>query len=293
MNVQVLQRLFIMVAVGILMTHSNRVLAQNKKQVVANDWQKLGPGGGGAAFIPTFSYQNPGDFFIRCDMTGAYHSKDGGQSYRQMNFDNGASSFAFDPLDSNTVYAGSAVLNRSKDGGKTWMQLFPQKQEIIHEKFTGDHAEYTLQTRAGSLYPAAGGAINAVLADPLTAGTLYFTMGNFFYYSFNAGKIWKRKTLRQSILSLYSDASLQNEVYLFSAEALYVFNKKNQVFSRIPFPAAMSPAFSFTAGVSAHSGQLLIYALHHDVSKAIEGEFGYTQIWTSGDKGRSWTSTIG
>ena len=151
-----------MIVTGILMPPGNTVLAQNKRQVVANDWQKLGPGGGGAAFIPTFSYQNPGDFFIRCDMTGAYRSKDGGQSYRQMNFDNGSSSFAYDPLDSNTVYAGSAVLNRSKDGGKTWMQLFPQKQEIISEEFSGDHVEYTMQPRAGSLYAAAVGNINAI-----------------------------------------------------------------------------------------------------------------------------------
>jgi len=37
--------------------------AQDKQQ-----WVKLGPGGGGSTFIPTFSYASPDHFLIRCDM---------------------------------------------------------------------------------------------------------------------------------------------------------------------------------------------------------------------------------
>src|SRR5689334_16574275 len=88
-------------------------------------WEKVGPGGGGATFIPTFSYQSDDNFLIRCDMTGSYLTKDGGQSYQQINFPNGAAGFAYDPKDSNTIYIGSSTLNQSKDGGKTWQLLFP------------------------------------------------------------------------------------------------------------------------------------------------------------------------
>src|SRR5205085_7650694 len=114
-------------------------IAEKDKKV---DWEKIGPGGGGATFIPTFSYNNDEKFFVRCDMTGSYLTNDGGQSFRQINFDNGVSSFAFDAGDSNNIYVGSMVLNQSTDGGKTWKILFPEKKDIVSEAYSGDHAEY-------------------------------------------------------------------------------------------------------------------------------------------------------
>ncbi|MEJ0031655.1 MAG: hypothetical protein WDO15_15325 [Bacteroidota bacterium] len=53
-------------------------------------WEKIGPGGGGATFIPTFSYESTNEFLVRCDMTGAYITIDGGDSYSQVNFPNGS-----------------------------------------------------------------------------------------------------------------------------------------------------------------------------------------------------------
>ena len=93
-------------------------------------WQKLGPGGGGSTFIPTFSDQSPNHFLVRCDMTGSYLTTNGGRSYQQINFANGANAFAYAPGDSNTIYIGSAALNRSVDGGKTWSQIYPKQNEI-------------------------------------------------------------------------------------------------------------------------------------------------------------------
>src|ERR1041384_1894256 len=55
-------------------------------------WDKLGPGGGGATFIPTFAYGKPEEFTVRCDMTGSYITHNGGEAFDQGNFSNGASS---------------------------------------------------------------------------------------------------------------------------------------------------------------------------------------------------------
>src|SRR4051812_46728729 len=63
-----------------------------------NTWERIGPGGGGATFLPTFSYDDPSKFIVRCDMTGSYFSTSQGNSYSQFNFDNGANSYCFDPL---------------------------------------------------------------------------------------------------------------------------------------------------------------------------------------------------
>src|ERR671912_401183 len=195
-----------------------------------SDWSKLGPGGGGATFFPTFSYHTEKEFLVRCDMTGSYLTKDGGESYHQINFPNGANSFAFDPHDNTTIYIGSSSLNRSTDGGKTWEQIFPVKEEIVSEKYEGDHANYSFKTVSTSLYNSESGDINSI----------------------------------------------------------YTFNKRSNAVIEKVLPPAMVPAFSFSGGTVKDSEQVILYALHHDQSKAIEEEFGYTTLWTSLDNGATW-----
>ena len=93
---------------------------------------------------------------IRCDMTGAYLTKDGGSSFSQINYPNGSYSFAFDPQDPEVIYIGSNALNRSSDGGKTWKRIFPAEEEIIKEISSGDHASFSILTKEGSLYSSVG-----------------------------------------------------------------------------------------------------------------------------------------
>src|SRR5579863_3488227 len=143
-----------------------------------NNWQRLGPGGGGATFLPTFSYRSPQDFFIRCDMTGSYLTNDSGESYKQLNFDNGASSYAFDPNNNKIIYCGSVFLNRMTDGGKTWQQIFPKQSDITERKFYGDHAEYQIKANSSSLYADKYSQIKNIKVDPIDSRKVYFSMGN-------------------------------------------------------------------------------------------------------------------
>jgi len=254
-----------------------------------SDWTKLGPGGGGATFFPTFSYKTEEEFLVRCDMTGSYLTKDGGESYHQINFPNGANSFAFDPHDTTTIYIGSSSLNRSADGGKTWEQIFPVKEEIVSEKYEGDHANYSFKTVSTSLYNSESPDINRIKVDPLKKNMLYFSMGKVFYYSHDRGKTFNRKDLQQAVDFMYTNlASLQDEVLIFTANSIYTFNKSSNAVVEKALPAAMVPAFSFTGGKVKDSEQVILYALHHDQSKTIEEEFGYTTLWTSLDNGATW-----
>lgn len=256
-------------------------------------WEKIGPGGGGAIFIPTFSYKSPDNFLLRCDMTGSYLTRDGGVSYRQIDLAGGASSYAWDPIDSNIVYIGSASLNRSKDGGKTWTRIFPAKEEITHEIFRGDHADYSIETSENSLYSKTSGRIGAIRVDPLKPGSVYFSMGSYFYYTTDSGKNFKRESLQQGIDFIYTNKeALKDEVYIFSASALYVFNKSSHKISLKNFPASMSPAFSFTGGTEAKSDKVIYYALHHDQSKEIQEEFGHSEVWYSEDLGNTWKQIL-
>lgn len=277
----------------LIFTGCNSVPETNKKESAVAKWEKLGPGGGGAIFIPTISYKSPDNFLLRCDMTGSYLTRDGGASYQQINFAGGASSYAYDPIDSNIVYIGSAALNRSSDGGKTWARIFPGRDEIKHEIFKGDHADYTVETTENSLYAGKSGRISAIRIDPLKSGSIYFSMGPYFFYTSDSGKNWKRESLQESINFIYTNkAALKNDVAIFTASSVYLFNKSTLKISQKNLPVVMSPAFSFTGGTEAKSKKVIFYALHHDTSQDIQGEFGHSEVWQSEDLGNTWKQIL-
>jgi photosystem II stability/assembly factor-like uncharacterized protein len=265
----------------------------NEQQKPVINWEKIGPGGGGAIFIPTFSYKSPDKFLLRCDMTGSYLTQNGGVSYQQIDLAGGASSYAWDPLDSNIVYIGSAFLNRSEDGGRTWTRVFPAKEEVTREIFRGDHADYRIETTESSLYSNTSGRINAIRVDPLIPGSVYFSMDSYFFYSSDSGRSWKRESLQESIEYIYTNiTSLKDDVYIFTSSSVFVFNKSSLKISRKNLPGDMSPAFSFTGGVEAKGDKVIFYALHHDQSEEIQEEFGHSEVWCSEDIGNTWKQLL-
>lgn len=263
-----------------------------RKSMMTSDkllWNKIGPGGGGAIFIPTFSYKSADYFLLRCDMTGSYLSRDGGSSYQQINLAGGASSFAWDPADSNIVYIGSACLSRSADGGKSFERIFPPREEITGEQFIGDHADYSIITSKSSLYDRESGRIGAIRADPMKPGFVYFSMGSYFYYPDKSDKEWKRESLEQPVSFIYASKTVsKDEVYIFTESSVVVFNKSSQSIHGKKLPDKMSPAFSFSGGIEAGSGKPIFYALHHDTTQPIQDEFGHSEVWISEDLGDTW-----
>lgn len=265
--------------------------AINKTDTTAETygWQRVGPGGGGATFIPTFSYHNVNNFLVRCDMTGAYITSNGGESYNQINNANGSHSFAYDPADSNTIYIGSLVLNKSADGGKTWQQIFPAKKDVVSGRFVGDHAEYEIKTGDTALAQNRLEEITAIRVDPLQKGALYFANGNNFYYTANGGETWAKKTLGHRIQYIYTNTStLKDEVYIFTEDSTFIFHKNNAAITGNALPAAVRPAGSFTAGTVKGSGKTIFYALHNIAGSVNTFAFAHCEVWRSTDFGATW-----
>ena len=262
---------------------------KEEQAIVSPQWELIGPGGGGATFIPTFSYSNEDQFIVRCDMTGAYLTKDGGTSYDQINFPNGSTSFAYDPLDSNTLYIGSATLNRSIDGGRSWDRIFPASEDITHEIFSGDHANYHIETKENSLYPTEGSvSISNIKIDSEDNKKIYFSIDNYFYYSKDGGQEWSRLILNGSIVFIYSNKFLKEEVYIFTSNSMCVLNKKNWTFSEEALPVQMQPAFSTTGGLIKGTKDVVFYSLHNNEPQRDLGLPSPTTLWRSNDFGKSW-----
>ena len=273
---------------------------KNDARTATSQWEKVGPGGGGSTFIPTFSYQNANDFFIKCDMTGSYLTHNGGNSYQQFNHENGSSCFAFDPSDPNTLYIGSDYLSQSKDGGKTWIRIFPKKEDILKETFHGDHANYRITPTENSLYPKEELQVKTIKVDPFYPKNIYFSMGAYFFYSTNKGKTWSRETIGNPIDNIFTNkTTAKNEVYIFTTDTIFIFSKTTKAIRKREIPKAMAPAFSFTAGnvkntVTQERDEadgikgVIFYALHHDVMKENAFVFVHSEIWTSIDMGLTW-----
>ncbi|WP_299534640.1 sialidase family protein [Ulvibacterium sp.] len=269
---------------------------------VPRNWTRLGPGGGGSTFIPTFSYHSEKEFFIRCDMTGAYHTKNGGSSYREINYPNGSRSFAYDPNNPNVLYIGANTLNRSVDGGKTWEIMYPFEEDIIKESFSGDHADYSIRTKENSLYNVDSNsvaftnspAITNIKVDPIDSNFIYFSFDDFFFHTQNGGKSWRRLKMGDKIDYIYTNSSdAKDKVLVFTASSVNVVDKKSWKASVNGYPSKMQPAFSITGGTVLEGKSSVFYGLHNDEPDPSHGISAPTELWISKDQGKTWRRNEG
>ena len=121
-------------------------------------WTILGPGGGGTTKRPAISPHDAHIVLVACDMTGAYVTVNGGDSWRMFNLGTDVSSFGFDPSDADVMYAGTTALWRSTDRGRTWAMAFPDPSLGTRTLLLGDHADAVIDT-ADPLYPKARGRV--------------------------------------------------------------------------------------------------------------------------------------
>ena len=155
------------------------------------DFKVLGPGGGGAMFNPTVSPHDPNTVLISCDMTGAYITHDGGQSWRMFNLRGVVRFFVFDPLDPKVMYAQANGLWRSTDAGETWNLVYPKPAKIKAIVMRSDHADEKLVADPDPL-----GTVAAMAVDPENSKLLYAVAGDkghpVLFISQDSGETWQR-----------------------------------------------------------------------------------------------------
>lgn len=144
---------------------------------------------------PTISPHDPRIVVEHCDMTGAYITLDGAQSWRMFNLRSVVNTFAFDPRNARVIYAGNEALWRSEDTGRTWNMIFPDPKKNTVEHQNGDHAEYSLTTGDTS-FPAGRSIAANVVED---GGRIWVAFGprrgadaSLLYSSPDRGATWSR-----------------------------------------------------------------------------------------------------
>jgi photosystem II stability/assembly factor-like uncharacterized protein len=150
----------------------------------------IGPGGGGAMYLPTISPLDPASVFVSCDMTGEYLTRDAGASWRMFNLRGRARFFVFDPKDRNVMYVQTSGLWRSSDAGQTWTMIHPDPATIRGVEMADDHAGETIVSDG----KPEGQAV-AMDIDPTDSRTLIAAFGNrrkaSLYISKDQGKSWR------------------------------------------------------------------------------------------------------
>jgi photosystem II stability/assembly factor-like uncharacterized protein len=141
-------------------------------------WQVIGPGGGGSMFTPTVSPHDPDHVFLRCDMTGAYVSRDGGRQWRMFNLRSVVQDFEFDPQVPGRAYAAGSGLYRTDDWGESWTLIYPEKKDIAAERMVADHGNQWFETpELKDKYRA----IEKVRVDPDDNSRLFIGTSAFHY----------------------------------------------------------------------------------------------------------------
>lgn len=259
------------------------------KEVKSNGWCHIGPGGGGAQFIPAIHPDNPDVAFIACDMSGLYHTVDGGYTWRMIRLSGTAGCIAIDPHNPDTVYVGTYALFRSMDGGESWQRVLPKGKEdpIVF----GDEA--ALKFPAEGVWP--GGWVTAIEIDPDVEKNIYMGCSVPFFFRENSapkllhsadgGDTWEDEGAPPEGTSIFRILADQESVgKLFVATERGIFYRNNERWEPCRKGLPQGGIVDFTGGMSRASGKTLLYAT---VSWK-EGEEAHTGVFFSEDKGESW-----
>ena len=236
----------------------------------------IGPGGGGAMFNPTISPHDSSTVLVSCDMTGAYITHDGGQSWRMFNLRGVIRFFAFDPMDPKTIYAANDALWRSSDDGNSWKLVYPKPAAVEGVRMGSDHAEEAVIAEPNPL-----GIIIAMAIDPQDSRILYVAASRkgsaSLFVSHDAGNSWQElNELPETPRRMWIDPASPKDartIYMAGVHSLMV--KSGAGLRQFPTSFAMRDVSLGFGG----DGKPIIYAASQ------------TGLFVSRDGGESWNTS--
>jgi photosystem II stability/assembly factor-like uncharacterized protein len=252
-----------------------------------DNWAIVGYGGGGAMFNPSVSPHNPDYSYVACDMSQSFVTYNGGESWRMINLRGMVQFFAFDPLDSNTIYAKSICLFRSTDKGNEWNVIYPDPSEITGIVSKGDEANEYIITKDSTKRK-----VLAFSVDPANSKMLYAAISidkeNGFYFSNDAGTHWtKDKILEDGAKNIFVlPSSPENNRTIYITGENTVTEKENGLWKINKGPEGVKKLTQFAGGFDHKLNKYIIYATSGKSYFNSAGD--KSGIWYTENGGESW-----
>ena len=248
-------------------------------------WRIVGPGGGGAMYTPAVSPHDPNLVFVSTDMTGAFISEDGGDTWRQFNLRMTVSQFAFDPFDAKVIYAvaGGAGTYRSEDRGRTWQLFFPAPASVTRLGLVDDEGEPMIWTTGGYI-----DLISSMVIDPADSNVIYACFAYELRVTRDRGRTWNKVVQMTGVARrLWIDPKSPAGNRTIYAVGTDWFGAWEGGVWRSDKPVGTSWVYDWTGGFTPE-GEPVFYLIIDEKEAEKEEDRGWMVV--SVDGGRTWKS---
>ena len=261
-------------------------------EVAKAPWRILGPGGGGAMFLPTVSPHDDDTVMLVCDMTGTYLTHNGGRRWNQVNLKTRVDALAFHPVDPQRIYAGSTGLFCSENGGERWRLVFPRPDAVVGETYAKDEAAHAYVTQDN--WP--GGAVCAIAIDPVQPDRMCIGISAHSLLVFattDRGGSWNQvcelsgKTIRGMI---WESTRAGGMIDVYTDCAAYAVNLAKGSHQEIDLPDGVEKVISVTSGLDPQTGARVFFIctpVRYEQGRLCSG------IYRSENRGATWQELAG
>ncbi len=269
-----------------------------------DQWGFIGPGGGGAMYIPAINPSDPNNVFVSCDMTGSYVTYDGGERWRMFNLRGVTKFYSFDRNNQKIIYAGTSdMLFKSLDKGVSWHTIYPNPEDIIAIHAQGDHADEVVVTKDSIIT-----VLEKMAVDPDNSQKLFLLVRKKkidiwpsrkgknprFYMdimiSEDGGGQWETiDKLRFDLDNIFIDPTspIDNRtIYVSGKDGLGI--KSNGNWRNIGLPDGAGSITQFVDGVDTKTNQHIIYAISGQSYFNPTGNKNDSGIYMTNNGGKTW-----
>ena len=227
-------------------------------------------------------------------MTGAYITHNGGNDWREFNLKTRVDAFAFDPIDSNTIYAGSTALFRSEDNGEKWEMVFPNPDTVVEERKIGDHSGADFV----SLDNWPGGRLSSIRIDREQNDHVYIAInskhpnkGVSIFFTRDSGKSFVELCNIDcaNVHSLYIDTASpcdNRRVFIFADTGIYNISEMERVLKPVQIPCQIKTITHAAWGFN-KAGSIPTFYITSP-SQWNDGKLA-SGVWKSNDLGVNWS----